>query len=151
VTTLYGPTAELIRMLHASNHPYNVTALSFVGPSQLAKAAGPDAAGISVAGVVPPPGKTMLPIVRECGEAIKKAGIAELNYTNLESCIAAKVLVEAIRRAGKDVTREGLYKSLASMGSYDTGGYVVRFGPSERQGSNYVELAVISKSGQFRF
>jgi hypothetical protein len=37
------------------------------------------------------------------------------------------------------------------MGQYDTGGYVVRFGPNERHGSNYVELAVISKNGQFRF
>jgi ABC-type branched-subunit amino acid transport system substrate-binding protein len=151
VTTLYGPTAEIVKALRKDNHPYNMTALSFTGPSQLAKAAGADAAGISVAGVVPPPAKTVLPIVRECGDAIRKAGIAELNYTNLESCIAAKVLVEAMRRAGKDVTRESLYKSLASMGQYDTGGYVVRFGPNERHGSNYVELAVISKTGQFRF
>jgi ABC-type branched-subunit amino acid transport system substrate-binding protein len=151
ITTLYAPSAQLIKMLHAHNHPYNVTALSFTGPSQLAKAAGPDGAGISVAGVVPPPGKTILPVVRECGDVIRKAGIAELNYTNLESCIAAKVLVEAMRRAGREVTRESLYKSLASMGSYDTGGYVVHFGPSERHGSNYVELAVIAKNGQFRF
>jgi len=151
VTTLYGPTADLIKMLHAANHPYNVTALSFVGPSQLAKAAGPDAAGISISGVVPPPAKTVLPVVRECGDAMKRAGIAELNYTNLESCIAAKVLVEAMRRAGREVTRESLYKSLSSLGAYDAGGYVVHFGPNERHGSSYVELAVIAKNGQFRF
>ena len=151
VTTLYGPTAKLIKMLHQENHPYNITALSFVGPSQLAQAAGPDAAGISISGVVPPPGKTVLPVVRECGDAMKRAGIAELNYTNLESCIAAKVLVEAMRRAGREVTRESLYKALASMGTYDTGGYVVHFGPTERHGSNYVELAVIARGGQFRF
>jgi branched-chain amino acid transport system substrate-binding protein len=151
VTTLYGPTAQLIKMLHHENHPYNVTALSFVGPSQLAKAAGEDAAGISVAGVVPPPGKTVLPVVRECGDAMKKAGVPELNYTNLESCIAAKVLVEAMRRAGREVTRETLYRSFVSMGSYDAGGYVVHFGPNERHGSSYVELAVIARNGQFRF
>jgi branched-chain amino acid transport system substrate-binding protein len=151
VTTLYGPTAQLIKMLHETNHPYNVTALSFVGPSQLAKAAGSDAAGISVSGVVPPPGKTLLPVVRECSDAMKKAGIPELNYTNLESCIAAKVLVEAMRRAGREVTRESLYRAFNGLGQYDAGGYVVRFGPNERHGSSYVELAVISKNGQFRF
>jgi ABC-type branched-subunit amino acid transport system substrate-binding protein len=151
VTTLYGPTANLIKMLHAANHPYNITALSFVGPSQLANAAGPDAAGISISGVVPPPGKTMLPIVRECGDAMKKAGVPELNYTNLESCIAAKVLVEAIRRAGRDVTRETLYRGFQSLGTYDTGGYVVHFDANQRHGSNYVELAVIAKNGQFKF
>jgi ABC-type branched-subunit amino acid transport system substrate-binding protein len=130
-----------------------MTSLSFVGPSQLAKAAGPNAYGVSVAGVVPPPSKTIVPVIKECGDAMKGAGIKELNYTNLESCIAAKVLVEAMRRgSGKgEVTREGLYKGLAGISGYDAGGYMVNFGPEKRHGSNYVELAVISRSGQFRF
>jgi branched-chain amino acid transport system substrate-binding protein len=151
VTTLYGATAEVLKGLKAAKRPFNMTSLSFVGPSQLAKAAGADAAGVSVAGVVPPPGKTTLPVVKECGEAMKKAGIAELNYTNLESCIAAKVLVEALRRAGRGATRESLYAALATMHSFDTGGYIVNFGAQDRHGSSYVELAVITKSGQFKF
>jgi hypothetical protein len=32
---------------------------------------------------VPPPTKTTVPVVKECAEAMKKAGIPELNYTNL--------------------------------------------------------------------
>ncbi|MGZ5103726.1 MAG: ABC transporter substrate-binding protein [Usitatibacter sp.] len=151
VTTLYQPTAQILKALAARQRPYNMTALSFVGPSQLAKAAGANAAGVSVAGVVPPPAKTTLAVVKECGEAVRKAGIPELTYTNLEACIAAKVLVEALRRAGKDPTRESLYRALSGLGRYDTGGYVVSFGPDVRHGSHYVELAVISKNGQFRF
>jgi ABC-type branched-subunit amino acid transport system substrate-binding protein len=150
-TTLYGATAEVLKGLKAANHPVNMTSLSFVGPSQLAKAAGADAAGVSVAGVVPPPTKIILPIVKECSEAMKKSGVPELNYTNLESCIAAKVLVEAIRRAGRTVNRETLTAGLEGVHNYDTGGYMVNFGPQDRHGSTFVELAVISKSGQFRF
>ena len=45
----------------------NVTSLSFVGPSQLAKAAGADAA-VSY-GVVPPPTKKVVPVISECGDA----------------------------------------------------------------------------------
>ncbi|MGE5616255.1 MAG: ABC transporter substrate-binding protein [Bacillota bacterium] len=150
-TTLYGTTSQVLKGLHKARHPYNMTSLSFVGPSALAKAAGPDAWGVSVSGVVPPPTKTLLPVIKECGDAIKKAGLPDLNYTNLEGCIAAKVLVEAIRRAGKDVNRESLYKALTSIDHYDAGGYTVSFGPEGRKGSNYVELAVISKNGQFRF
>lgn len=150
-TTLYQPTAQVLKALVARKLPYNMTALSFVGPGQLARTAGANAAGVSVAGVVPPPAKTILPVVKECGEAMHKAGVAELTYTNLEACIAAKVLVEAIRRAGRDVTREGLYRSLAGLDHFDAGGYVVSFGPEVRQGSHYVELAVIAKNGQFRF
>lgn len=149
-TTLYGTASKVLKMLRAANKPYSMTSLSFVGPSQLAKAAGDDAAGVSVAGVVPPPPKAMVPVVKECGDAMKKAGVPELNYTNLESCIAAKVLTEAIRRAGKEPSREGLYKALSSMSTYDAGGYTVNFGDS-RQGTHYVELAVIARGGQFRF
>ncbi len=150
-TTLYGTTTQVIRGLKAANKPYNITSLSFVGPSQLAKAAGPDAVGVSVAGVVPPPAKSTVPVIKECGEAIRKAGIAELNYTNLEACIAAKVLTEAMRRAGKEVTRESLYKALNGLGTVDVGGYVVTFGADQRHGNRNVELAVIAKNGQFRF
>ncbi|HQY46646.1 MAG TPA: ABC transporter substrate-binding protein [Usitatibacteraceae bacterium] len=150
-TTLYGATAQVIKGLKAAGKPYNMTSLSFVGPSQLAKEAGQDAAGVSVAGVVPPPAKAMVPVIKECGEAIRKAGLPELNYTNLEACIAAKVLTEAMRRAGREVTRESLYKALNGLGSLDVGGYVVNFGPASRHGNRYVELAVIGRNGQFRF
>lgn len=150
-TTLYGATSQVIKGLKAAGKPYNMTSLSFVGPSQLAKEAGQDAAGVSVAGVVPPPAKSMVPVIKECGEAIRAAGLPELNYTNLEACIAAKVLTEAMRRAGKDVTRESLYKALNGLGSLDVGGYVVNFGPANRHGNRYVELAVIGRNGQFRY
>ena len=104
-----------------------------------------------MAGVVPPPTKTLLPVIKECGQAVREAGYGELNYTNLESCIAAKVLVEAMRRSGREVTRESLYRALSSLDRYDAGGYLVSFGPEGRHGSHYVELAVISKNGKFRF
>ena len=149
-TTLYGTASKVLKMLRAANKPYSMTSLSFVGPSQLAKAAGDDAAGVSVAGVVPPPPKAVVPVVKECGEAMKRAGIPELNYTNLESCIAAKVLVEALRRSGKEPSRDGLYKAFTSMSNYDVGGFTVSFTDS-RQGTHFVELAVIARGGVFRF
>src|SRR5690348_6484823 len=141
-TTSYDSTAHVLKMLHAAGHPYSMTTLSFVGPSQLAKVAGADASGVSVSGVVPPPTKVVVPVVKECAAALRAAGLAPLNYTNLESCIAAKVLVEAIRRA-RDVSREGIYKAFQGISNYDAGGYVVSFGPEARHGSHYVELAVI--------
>ncbi|HET9652953.1 MAG TPA: ABC transporter substrate-binding protein [Usitatibacter sp.] len=150
-TTSYETVAQVLKALKDAQRPYNIASLSFVGPSQLAKAAGADAAGVAVAGVVPPPGKVTLPVIKECAEAMKAAGLGELNYTNLEACIAAKVFVEGVRRAGKEPTRESLYRALASLDHYDAGGYQVSFSSPDRQGSHYVELSVISKSGQFRF
>ncbi|MEO5693891.1 MAG: ABC transporter substrate-binding protein [Usitatibacter sp.] len=149
-TTLYGTTARVLKALKAVGRSYSMTSLSFVGPSQLAKVAGTDASGVSVAGVVPPPPKNVVPVVKECGDAMRKAGLPEVNYTNLEACIAAKVLVEAMRKS-PNVTRESIYRGLEALGSYDAGGYTVSFGPNDRHGSSFVELAVIGKNGQFRF
>jgi ABC-type branched-subunit amino acid transport system substrate-binding protein len=149
-TTSYDSTAHVLRMLHAGGHPYSMTTLSFVGPSQLAKVAGKDASGVSVSGVVPPPTKIVVPVVKECAAALRAAGLPPLNYTSLESCIAAKVLVEAIRRA-RDVSREGIYRAFQTLSSYDAGGYVVSFGPQVRHGSHYVELAVIGGDGTFKY
>ncbi len=151
VTTLFTPTAKVAKGLRAANRMYSMTTLSFTGPSQLAKAGGKDVEGISIAGVVPAPSRSSVLAVRECGEAIKAAGVADLNYTNLEACIAARILVEGIRRGGKDVSRESIYKGLQALGTYDAGGYVVRFSDTERHGSTYVDLAVIGKGGAFRF
>ena len=46
-------------------------------------------------------------------------GKKEFSYTSLESYIAAKVTVEALRRAGPRLTREGFQRALDTIGSYD--------------------------------
>ena len=74
-TTLYGTTSQVIKGLKAAGKPYNLTSLSFVGPSALAKVAGADAAGVSVAGVVPPPSKQTVPIIKECADAVAMVSV----------------------------------------------------------------------------
>jgi ABC-type branched-subunit amino acid transport system substrate-binding protein len=151
LTTLYGPATAIIRGLHARNRPYLFTSLSFIGAAQFAKNAGNVARGVAVSSVVPLPTNLNIPVVRECNDAIKLIPGAQLNFTSLEACIAAKVLVEGMQRAaGQDVTRESLYKGLKSLGAYDAGGYVVNFGPVSRHGSKFVDLSVITKNGAFR-
>ena len=79
-----------------------------------------------VATVVPPPTKRSLPIVQEYQAAIEKQlGKKEYSFTSLESYIAAKVTVEALRRAGPKPTREAFLQALDSMKGYDAGGYMV--------------------------
>ena len=73
---------------------------------------------------------------------------AKPTYTALEGYIYAKVLAEGLRRAGNNPTREGLIQSLATIHSWDLGGFTVDFAPSKRDGSNYVELTVIGKGGK---
>lgn len=151
VTTLYAPAAQMVKKLRAANLPYPVTSLSFVGASQLAKALGPEAAGISVALTVPTAKSLNVPVIKECVEAWSALGQQEtMSVTAIESCIAAKILVEGIRKAGRDVTRASLQKSLSAMGRIDVGGYVVEFKPGFRHGGKFVDIAVILANGELR-
>ena len=150
VTTLYAPGAQMIKRLKAANRATMVTSLSFAGASQLAKALGNDAVGVSMAIDVPTPRTQSVPVVRECTEAWKAAGQAEpMSVTALESCIAAKVLVEGMRRSGKELTRASLHRALDGLGRFDTGGYIVDF-RNGRFGSTYTTMVLLRPNGEVR-
>src|ERR1700674_568941 len=151
LTTLYGPGTQIVKALNAAGKLYPISSLSFVGASQLAKAAGKDAEGVSVALVVPLTKKGGIPVVRECRDAWSKAGNAgTMSPTGLEACIAAKVLVEGIRKAGNEPTRDSLKKGLEDLGHYDAGGFEITFGPTSHHGGHFVDLAVITSNGELR-
>jgi ABC-type branched-subunit amino acid transport system substrate-binding protein len=151
LTTLYAPAAQMLKKLKAQGRATMTTSLSFAGASQLAKALGPDATGVSVAITVPTPRSQAVPVVRECTEAWNAAGQKEpMTVTALESCIAAKVLVEGMKRSGPSVTRASLHRSLATLGRYDAGGYVVDFKPGFHHGGSFVGMALLKPNGEVR-
>lgn len=105
--------------------------------------------GIAIAQVMPSPWRSSNAVVREYQQVLAKANTKDYSYTALEGFIAAKIFVEALKRTGKDLTREKLIASLEGMRNYDAGGLVVDFGPKKRNDSTYVDLSIISKDGQF--
>jgi ABC-type branched-subunit amino acid transport system substrate-binding protein len=100
---------------------------------------------------VPAPNQIQVPVVQECADAWRAAGQNEsMSVTALEACIAAKVLVEGMKRAGREVTRESLHKSLSALGRVDAGGVTIAFKPGFRHGGTYVDIAVIRLNGELR-
>jgi branched-chain amino acid transport system substrate-binding protein len=68
----------------------------------------------------------------------------------LEGYIAARVIVEAVRRQGARVTREGMGHALDTMSALDLGGYFISFKNGSRSGSRRVELSIITSAGRIR-
>jgi ABC-type branched-subunit amino acid transport system substrate-binding protein len=151
-TTLYRTTADFIKQAKKAGSGAQFVSTSFVGASALATALGAEGTGVVVAQVVPPYSRSSIPIVKEYQSAIEKQlGKKDFSFTSLESYIAAKVLVEAIRRAGANPTRESLLKALDSIRNFDAGGYVVDFSPTNHNGSKFVELTAINRAGSFAY
>jgi ABC-type branched-subunit amino acid transport system substrate-binding protein len=152
LTTLYKASADFIKLARRSGLAAQVASNSFPGASPLAKELGGEGAGTIVATVVPPPTKRSLPVVQEYQVAIEKhLGRREYSFTSLESYIGAKVMVEALKRAGPRPTREAFMQALDHMKSLDTGGYVVGFSPQNHNGSSFVELTVIGRDLKFNY
>lgn len=151
-TTLYKTTGDFIKSAKQAGSNAQFASTSFVGASALAAELGDQGTGVVVAQVVPPYARASVPIVREYQAAIEKSlGKKDFSFTSLESFIGAKVLVEAIRRAGANPTRENVMKTLDSMQNFNVGGYVVDFSPTNHNGSRFVELTAISKAGRFAY
>lgn len=125
--------------------------VSFVGSDALAADLGPDGRGVAISQVVPFPWNSAVPVVREYQADMKASGKNQYSFTSLEGFIAAKVLVEGMKRAGKDLSREKLISSLESMKDWDAGGFYVNFSPANHNGSKFVDITIIGKDGKFLY
>lgn len=148
-TVLSGPAAEISKQIVAQGKFIPTSSLSFVGAQQYIDAASEAGAGVSISQVVPN-ASSSLPVVKECGKALKDAGIKQpMNSTHLESCIGAKVLT-AMRRSKKPGDAKSLLAAFSALGSYDTGGFTVSYSPGQHHGSKYVELGMVTRDGKLR-
>lgn len=116
--------------------------ISFLGSRPLLAALGESARGITVAQVAPNPDNVAKPIVKAYRDALKRsAADAEPGYSSLEGYLSARLMIEALRRAGRTASREKLIEALHSMRPYDMGGFELRYGPQDHNGTDFVELS----------
>jgi len=144
----YKPTALFVKQLRATGKQPQFFALSVVGYKALQAEMGAEAAGIAISQVVPYPWSGSTGVVREF-EALPadlkpKSGIT---YTALEGFLAAKVMVEGLRRAGPQPSREKLVTALESMAPWDAGGFHVDFA-GKHLGSRFAEVTIVGNSGR---
>ncbi|MBI2768700.1 MAG: ABC transporter substrate-binding protein [Burkholderiales bacterium] len=144
------PTAAFIKNYRESGGGAQLYNISVVDPAELVKLAGlKNAHGLGISQVVPYPYMPNLPVIREYQELLKKyAPNEQINYTSFEQFLGAKVLVEALRRAGPNPTRAKVVKALEGLSNYDLGGVQVNYSPDNRIGSQYVEVTVIGSTGK---
>jgi branched-chain amino acid transport system substrate-binding protein len=144
------PAAAFMRAYRQAGGGGQLFNISVVDPAELVKEGGlENVRGLGISQVVPYPYRRSLPVVREFHEALKKyAPKEEVNYTNFEEYLGAKVLVEALRRAGPKPTRAKVISALESINNFDLGGMRISFGPKERVGSRFVEVTVIDSRGK---
>lgn len=145
-------SSALVTKLRDSGSRARLFSISVVNVAELVKNAGDSAArGVGVSQVMPYPYNmsSPVPVVREFRAAMKQyAPTKAITYTSMEGYIAAKVMVEAIKRARADPSREKVLAQLNSMRDYDVGGFKIDFNDDNHVGSRFVEVTVIGREGK---
>jgi branched-chain amino acid transport system substrate-binding protein len=144
------PVAKLVEAMRARGYTGQFAVASFAGTG-LIDDLKTGARGLILSQVLPPPTAKHLKLIASFQDDMREfRPKANLNYTSLEGYVAARVLVEGLRRAAG----EGPGKVLAGLEGIerlDLGGYEIRYEPGNHAGSRYVNTGIVDRDGSLRF
>jgi ABC-type branched-subunit amino acid transport system substrate-binding protein len=151
VLVIGGPrhAAQAVRELRGKGFRGPIYGFSNTGESLLAELLGPAGSGVVVVRVVPKSDNPRLAVVRDMASDAAAANAGKVNVYMLEGYIAARVLTEALRRAGDKPTRAKLHKAIDGLDDVSVGGFRVHFA-EDRVASRLVELSLIDSQGKIR-
>ena len=143
----YAPAAQIVKNAHAAGWRPVFLTVSFVGTEAFIKAAGPDSEGTIITQVVPPYDRTDLPTVKLYRQCISKyMSSTQPSFVSLEGFMDAMVVVDGLKKAGSDLSREKFIHAIESMHDEDFGlGSTGRlmFSSSHHQGFDRVYPTVV--------
>ncbi|HZX97452.1 MAG TPA: ABC transporter substrate-binding protein [Myxococcales bacterium] len=151
----YKAAAKFIDKVKAERPDMIFTNVSFVGSQALSDelmATNPkDAEGVIVTQVVPLPQSKSTAVLRY-QELLPKYSLGEKpDFVSLEGYLAANLLAEGLRKAGRDFTTETLVDALEGLKGVDLGvGAAMNFGMSEHQASHKIWGTQIDERGNFK-
>ncbi|MDB5871934.1 MAG: putative transporter, substrate-binding protein [Ramlibacter sp.] len=127
-------------------HPHYY-GLSSVPAEYTAKTVGKRLRSLVVSQVVPYPWAPANVEIAHYRKLATDAGVP-VGYTSFEGYITASVLVAALKRGGRDITRASLQASLRSLKTR-IAGMDIDFTTGNHTGSSLVDLVLINEKGQF--
>ena len=151
----YKAAARFIQKCKDERLDLTFSSVSFVGSNELAEELmqlGPRyAEGVVVTQVVPLPTSGATAIIKYRQALQRFAPSEKPDFVSLEGYLAANLMVEGLRRAGKNLNTDTLIDALESVKGLDIGiGTPLTFGPSEHQASHKVWGTVIDAQGAYR-
>ena len=147
----YKPLATFISWARFSGLHAVFMNISFVGSNALAKELGAGGAGVYVTQVVPFPTDRSLPIVRDYHRALSAyASGVEPGFISFEGYLAGRLAIAGLKKSGREISRSSFLDGFRQAGRIDLGGFRLRFGNQDNQGSDAVFLTVIGRDGQYR-
>ena len=144
--------AEFVRQIKKRGSTMRFNHLSSIDIASLYKELGELSRGLEVSRVVPLPLLLSIPVVIEYNRNLKEfAPNHKPSFLSLEGFLAAKVLVEGLKRAGPNPNRTNLSASLDGLRDLDLGGFTVNYVGNGRRGSDFADVTIIGPGGRIRY
>lgn len=121
--------------------------MSIVAGEVTVKVAGEKARGLAISQVVPYPWSESDPTTREY-RRLADAAKVPVGYYSFEGYLNALVLLEALKRSGRELTRPRLLTTLRSM-KMRVAGVDLDYAANGVTGSRFVELVQVTHEGRF--
>lgn len=149
VAALPKPFAAVLKQYRNTGGTAQVFGFSAMRIDELQAELGEHAAGVMLTQVAPAPYRRLMPLTIEYQETLQMfAPQLKPSYHGLDAYLEARILVEALRAAGKQPTRARVVAALEGMRNRDFGGVIVRYGPDDRTGATYVDLLMLSSANK---
>ncbi|MBP0623572.1 ABC transporter substrate-binding protein [Cupriavidus consociatus] len=139
--------ARIIRELRRAGSQAQFVTLSNNAADSFIRELGDDARGLIITQVVPGTNSSQMTLASEYRSQARQQGVEPSN-AGMEGFMSAKVLVEGLRRAGPEPTRERLVSALEGLRDYDLGGILISYSPTRHTGSSFVEMSIVSSTGK---
>jgi len=147
----YAPAAAIVRQAHSDNWRPQFLTVSFVGTEEFIKEAGSDAEGTIITQVMPPYDRTDYTTVALYRKCLTKYSPGEApTFVSLEGFVDAMVLVEGLKRTGKELTREKFISAIESIHEMNAGlgpKLILNYSTSDHKGFDKVYPTIV-KNGQ---
>lgn len=144
---------SLMRDVRTAGDRTPIYGMSYVPAKRLVdKAPAGSATGVALAQVTPNPSSSTTGLTRDFHAAMDKFAPPGTDHSQLHlvGYIAARVTVEALRKAGPAPTPERVARAMKLV-RIDLGGYSLDFSGADNVGTQYVDIGVIDSKGKLMY
>lgn len=139
--------AELMKAVLGLGGTPSFYGMSIVDGGVTAKVLGERTRGLAISQVMPYPWSAVDPFTRTYRDLMASAN-GLVGYSSFEGYFSAQVLIEALRRAGRELTRPKLHATMKAL-KLRLAGVEVDFTGGQPTGSRFVEMVQVTRDGKY--
>lgn len=141
-----------IKALHATAARPVLYGFSVAIPDGINRELKDKSRGIILAQIMPSLRNKTIPVVAEFLKlhAAKSPDVPP-SAAQFEGFVHARLLVEGLKRTGRDLNTANFIKAMEGAGEIAFGRFTAQYSPKSHNGSSYVELAIIDADGRLRY